>query len=428
MQRRFFMRRPMIYMLALLTLLAFALGGAYAQGTTPQGDYETAQALIGQYFTLTAVASANPDVILTAQEGIFYAQTATATAEFGKPTATGTVLASATPTNIPFTAGPSPTVEYSAPTQASPLRWVTGGTFDMGTTQQEIALAVNQCVNLERGKCTTEMGADSAPPHRVTVNPFQLEETEVSFAQYAAFLNTLGPNRHRDGCDGQPCATSRAEDKNSNILFDGNAYTVPRVVSDLPAVDVTWYGAKAYCQALGRRLPTEAEWEFAARGADGRIYPWGNTWDPALAKTSIPVSKTPGPAAVYTYPNGQSPFGIFNMGGNVAEWTNDWYSESYYTELASSTAVDPRGPASGERKAVRGGSWDSKPFFARSVHRQSYPPELGGAWLGFRCAADINPASPTPPDTAQPTLPPPPTEVLTTIPQATLTPSDTARP
>jgi formylglycine-generating enzyme required for sulfatase activity len=438
----------MIYLLALLTLLAFALGGAYAQGTTPQEDYQTAQALVGQYFTLTAVASANPGVILTAQDGIFYAQTATATAEFGKPTATP---APATETSVaittqarmtPFTAQPGELVIPSLDNiQKSELRWVTGGTFDMGTTQQEIALAVNQCVNLERGKCTTEMGADSAPPHRVTVDPFQMEETEVSFAQYVAFLNTLGPNRHKDGCDGQPCAITRAEDKNSNILFDGKVYTVPQVVSGLPAVDVTWYGAQAYCEAIGRHLPSEAEWEFAARGADGRIYPWGNTWDPTFAKTSIPVSKTPGPVDIFAYPNGQSPFGIFNLAGNVAEWTYDWYSDTYYTELANTNAVNPVGPRQGQSKVVRGGSWDAKPFFARSVHRQSYPPELGGAWLGFRCATYATSVSPTPSE--EPTLPlvvnetmipptlltlspPPSAQASATLPPPT--PSATARP
>jgi formylglycine-generating enzyme required for sulfatase activity len=415
----------MIYMLALLLLLAFALGGVYAQGTTPQQDYETAQALVGQYLTLTAVASANPSVILTAQEGIFYAQTATATVEFGKATATPDVVLTLTAyTATPFP--PTLTQRQRMESFPSVLKWVSGGTFEMGTTAQEIAAAVDECVNAQKGKCTTDMGADAVPQHRVTLAPFQMEATEVTYSQYVNFLNTLGPDGHIAGCDGQLCAVTSKEDKNSNILYDGKTYRFTGLLYQVPVSGVTWYGAKAYCEAIGRRLPTEAEWEFAARGADGRIYPWGNTWDPARAKTSIPASKELGAVSVASYLDGVSPFDIFDLAGNVAEWTNDWYSETYYTALASSTTVEPQGPSSGERKVVRGGSWDSKPFFARSVHRQSFPPNQGGPWLGFRCAADATSASPTPVE--QPTLPPPPTESLTTTPLPTLPPPPSAWP
>ena len=80
---------------------------------------------------------------------------------------------------------------------------------------------------------------------------------------------------------------------------------------------VTWYGAKAFCEASGGRLPTEAEWEYAARDGDGRIYPWGNVWDPLSARTSIPVTTEVGPFAINSYPSGLSPFGLFDMAGNV---------------------------------------------------------------------------------------------------------------
>jgi iron(II)-dependent oxidoreductase len=157
---------------------------------------------------------------------------------------------------------------------------------------------------------------------------------------------------------------------------------------------VTWYGAKAFCEAVGGRLPTEAEWEYAARGTDGRIYPWGNTWDPLNARTSVPVTTNVGPVGIDSYPSGISPFGLYDMAGNVAEWVSDWYDPAYYSKPEAS-GTDPVGPAAGSQKVVRGGSWDSKPFFARSVHRQSLDPTSATNGTGFRCATNAPAVIPT---------------------------------
>jgi formylglycine-generating enzyme required for sulfatase activity len=271
------------------------------------------------------------------------------------------------------------------------MQQVTGGTFQMGTTPQEVQAAVNECVDVYDASCDITMGEDSAPVHNVTIDPFMMEVTEVTYVQYMAFLNSKGPRSHLNGCNGQPCIKTRAEDPNSNVIFDSANYRVVDVIQDFPVTAVTWYGAQAYCEAIGRRLPTEAEWERAARGPENFLYPWGNTFNTDLAKTSRPRPDDPtlaGATAVSSY--GVGAWALYDMAGNVAEWVNDWYSPSYYLQLQQSgDALNPQGPPAGTEKSVRGGSWDTPPFFARGVHRQSFAPVDGALWIGFRCAADL---------------------------------------
>lgn len=340
---------------------------------------------------------------------------------------------------------------------ASELIFISGGTFQMGTTVAEVAAAVEECLagyGGEPGNCQPSFGEDSYPQHPVTVSDFYMEITEVSYAQYLAFLNSLGPGSHRNGCFGQPCLETRNDSETSNVEFDSANYTVPSVINDFPVTNVTWYGARAYCEALGRRLPTEAEWERAARGDNGFIYPWGNEWDATRASTRRPASGDPAKAPIAAFPEGVTAgTGLYNMAGNVAEWVSDWYDPRFYSRPEASV-TDPTGPAAGSEKVVRGGSWDSVPFFARTVHRQSANPLSPTAWIGFRCAsdsADTQPLSTEPigsdnliggsdlevpaqtPDPAtlgllgsdeegansQPTLPPAPTQPPTRTPQPT---------
>ena len=294
--------------------------------------------------------------------------------------------------NLPAT--PTSSVPDILVSLASPMVIVDGGTFNMGTTAQEVRQAVEECVTRDGAQCTVQMGEDSVPPHPVTLNTFQIETTEVSNAQFIAFLNTLGPNSHRRGCLGQSCINTTAEDENSYITFDSQNYDISTVFNEFPVVGVTWYGALAYCQTLGRRLPTEAEWERAARGpgVDGFIYPWGNTWDGALARTRN--TGQIGALEVRTFAGGASPFGVLNMAGNVAEWVNDRYSPNYYS-LPEASGVNPQGPAVGVDRVVRGGSWDTRPFFVRTVHRQHFRPDDTSLDRGFRCAADVSPTTTT---------------------------------
>ena len=280
--------------------------------------------------------------------------------------------------------------------QVSPLVRVDGGNFTMGTTVQEVAEAVRLCVSRDAASCVAADAEDSSPAHQVTIDPFQIEVTEVTFGQFVAFLNwrrssSGGTWNHQNGCDGFPCVATRNEDEKSNVIFDSANYDFPPVLQDFPIINVTWYGARAFCAAIGRRLPTEAEWERTARGNDGRIYPWGNDWDAIYAKTSRPVvdAAQAGAVAVGSYPAGISVFGALDMTGNVAEWVSDWYSPTYYSQPEAS-GLNPTGPVAGVDKVIRGGSWDAVPFFGRSVHRQNRQPNEQFPWLGFRCAADID--------------------------------------
>ncbi|GAB4437168.1 MAG: hypothetical protein Kow00120_04420 [Anaerolineae bacterium] len=295
-----------------------------------------------------------------------------------------------TPSNTPPpTSTPPPTEQPIDPrleaikTELVP---VTGGTFQMGTNQQEAAGAVQECVN-NGGACEIGMAEDSFPPHPVTITSFQIERYEVSVNQFAAFLNVLGPGSHTNGCNG-PCATTQDEDTTSPIVFDGDTYAPRQYAGDRPVTNVSWFGANAYCEAIGRRLPTEAEWERAARGPEGYIYPWGWTFDNTRANTN--QSGTGGTTVIGTYPNGASPFGAEDMSGNAAEWVYDWYQPDFYsTEQARQ--LNPQGPVTGAERVIRGGAWDQRPFFSRTVHRLSRPANTAAPWIGFRCVSDENP-------------------------------------
>jgi len=327
------------------------------------------------------------------------------------PTATfdGTPITSA-PTPAPTKVGPDTsanppvsggtTVATLAPSIVpSPLIPLTGGSFTMGTTTKEMQQAVDDCATRDKGHCDINMASDAFPPHQVYINNFSLEQYEVSYDQYIAFLNYLGPSSHLKQCGGFPCAAMNdASHQASYIKFNGTQYTLTNAIyHNRPVANVTWYGADTYCKTIGRRLPSEAEWEYAARGSgqSERLYPWGNDWDPTKARTSRPKNEG-GPDTVDAFKTGSTPEGILNLAGNVAEWVNDWYDPGYYKNVPPN-GIDPTGPTSGSNgtKVARGGSWDALPFFARAVQRQDFDPAGVFPAVGFRCAADQNLSQPT---------------------------------
>jgi sulfatase modifying factor 1 len=216
------------------------------------------------------------------------------------------------------------------------------------------------CMGSERGR------PDELPVHRVELRAFRVAELPVSNREYAAYLAATGVAPPRFWSDPQFCAPEQ------------------------PVVGVTWAEASAYCRWLAAatgipfRLPTEAEWEYAAlAGREDALYPWGEEM-PEFAP-GVPLSDAP---LTQTAPVGlgpANPLGIRDLGWNVHEWCSDWYSRDYY---AASPVFDPRGPASGERRASRGGAWRHQIKVNRTAARSAIPPGFRYNDYGFRLFAD----------------------------------------
>ncbi len=217
----------------------------------------------------------------------------------------------------------------------------------------------------------------STPQHIVYLDAFYIDRTEVTRREFATFLNALGT--HRRACGGYDCGMGGVVLNPDSgkyiagvITFDGKElhYVEDPTYAPYPAMGVTWYGAQAYCAWVGKRLPTEAEWEKAARGTDGRRYPWGNEPIPEfLEEYREPVGSRPGNA---------SPYGMLDALGNVMEWVADWYDPAYY---AYSPYRNPPGPPSGEEKVIRGPVMGLDDITLRDHEspRASFD-------IGFRCA------------------------------------------
>jgi formylglycine-generating enzyme required for sulfatase activity len=197
-------------------------------------------------------------------------------------------------------------------------------------------------------------------PHTVHLSAFLMDKEPVTWARYERFL----------GSSGRPLPPDEP--------YWG-------IIPDHPAVFVTWEESRAYCEWAGARLPTEAEREKAARGTDTRKYPWGDREpDPELAIFRRNWGSV-ATAAVGGRPAGESPYGLLDMAGNVWEWCEDWYDPAYYQ---ATPETDPRGPATGSSRVVRGGSWDSRPsVLSASARNFGYRGYREGDF-GFRCAAD----------------------------------------
>jgi eukaryotic-like serine/threonine-protein kinase len=224
------------------------------------------------------------------------------------------------------------------------------------------------------------MGSDSGfsdmqPVHTVYLDAYWIDQTEVTNGMYAKCVQA--------GICEPPSNTSDNRFSRTEEGYYGTArYFV------YPVIYVNWNSAVAYCKWAGARLPTEAEWEKAARGTDGRLYPWGN----GISSNNLLnyyYTYGDGTTAVGSYPSGASPYGAQDMAGNVAEWVNDWYSETYYN---GSPASNPQGPSSGNFRVIRGGSftsgWDS---YVTTTDRDYKVPGTSDFAIGFRCARKAQP-------------------------------------
>lgn len=213
---------------------------------------------------------------------------------------------------------------------------------------------------------------DEYPQHSVYLDAFYIDKYEVTNAQYQKFMETTG---HA-----------------APAYWNDDKFNKP----NQPVVGVSWFDAEAYCKWANKRLPTEAEWEKAARGTDGRKYPWGH--EAPNAEGMWRANHNPGDktadgfeytAPVGSFPAGASSYGVMDMAGNVWEWVADWYRGNYYKD---SPKNNPKGPNSGLVRGLRGGSWDNSSYVIRAALRYRYVPDNNGSNnVGFRGCQDVTP-------------------------------------
>lgn len=202
---------------------------------------------------------------------------------------------------------------------------------------------------------------DDRPVHAVRMPAFWMDANETTHAQYAEFAK----------------ATKRA------VPYHWKGGGVPQGLANVPVYNVTWDDAKSYCEFRGKRLPTEAEWERAARGGqEGADYPWGDKYDAKLARHNTET----GPGEVGKYP--PNAFGLFDMAGGMSEWTSDWFAREYY---ANSPADNPQGPSTGAYRVIRGGAWSDPGKRITVFFRNWVRPEQRQPNIGIRCAKNAAP-------------------------------------
>ncbi len=281
-----------------------------------------------------------------------------------RPTATSTPMPSAThtskpsPTHIPDVPLRNASLgdTWTRPADGAVMVYVPSGTFRMGSDDDDVDNALQLCKEYHYN-CERSWVEDEQPMHSVTLDEFWLDRTEVTNAQYALCV-----------ADGDCEESSYMDDTD----FNGDNY---------PVVGVSWHDANSYCEWAGSRLPTEAEWEYAARGLREHTYPWGDG-DPScgLAQYSDCSGST---VPVGSFPNGASWCGVLDMAGNVWEWVDDWYGKYH-----SGSQTNPTGPEMGKYRVLRGGSWYDGAGSARAANRYWYVPRAVSSDYGFRCARE----------------------------------------
>ncbi len=251
----------------------------------------------------------------------------------------------------------------------------------MGLDGGEPATASNSSAAYsQRNRTPASTFHDESPAHMVFLDPYLIDKYEVSNKNYKDFIKLTGHS--------------------APAYWDDPRLNRP----ELPVVGVSWNDARTYCEYVSKRLPTEAEWEKAARGPHGNLYPLGNDFDPARANFGKTHEAT---MPVDSYPDGVSFYGLHHMAGNVFEWVSDWYDPRFYSRLEP--MVNPTGPSKpvwlggtgtyvdfltlGEKRVIRGGSWIAPEATLRATHRFWNHPSNNsyGVGLGFRCAKTAPP-------------------------------------
>ena len=291
------------------------------------------------------------------------------------PTATAVPVqptVEATPARPP--AGASLGDTWTRPADGMVLLYVPAGGFEMGSDDTEVDAALEMCDTYYQGPCQRAWFEVEGPPHTVALDGFWIDRTEVNNAQYRTCVEA-----------GVCTPPARADSDTRDRYYGDSAY------DDYPVIHVSWHQAEAYCAWAGGRLPTEAEWEYAARGPEGRRYPWGDEYD-GTRLNSCDVNCGYGwseaifddgyedTAPVGSYPSGASWCGALDLAGNVWEWMADRFGP--YT---ADHQENPAGPAAGPERALRGDAADGTRSVSRSAARHGMTPSRTYAYTGFRC-------------------------------------------
>jgi formylglycine-generating enzyme required for sulfatase activity len=311
--------------------------------------------------TQTAIA-ARPTQMVTARIVTAVPPT-TAPVAPGAPTQT--LIPTPPPTQL-ATSTPGPGATRIADKDGMVMLYVPAGEFLMGSADSD-----------------KDADSNEKPQHKVYLDAYWIDQTEVTNSMFARFVSARGykTDAEKLGSGYTFSGTTWPDVKGADWQHPGGPDTNIRGLDTFPVVLVSWNDAQAYCEWAVRQLPTEAQWEKAARGTDGRLYPWGNTApDSNRLNFTSQVGKT---TEVGKYPTGASPYGAYDMAGNVWEWVADWYDEKYY---GSSPPQNPTGPTSGSSRVLRGGSWFSVAQIVRSAYRGRNTPEDRYNIMGFRCS------------------------------------------
>ena len=282
-----------------------------------------------------------------------------------------------------FTETAPPGLDQAVLQETQPSLLGTGSSITRTTDGMLMLLVPEGAFTMGSNRDDPQASAHEKPAHEVVLDAYWLDAYEVTNAMFADFVRVTG---HQTLAEKQ--GHSYGYDENFQwVPADGLTWRNPMGLNStaqeaLPVVHVSFFDAQAYCRWAGGRLPTEAEWEKAARGDDERLYPWGNDFNASYVR----FKGSQGPASVYAFPEGVSPYGIYHLAGNVFEWTQDWYHHEYYV---LSPRDNPLGPSAGEFKVIRGGSWHNSQPRLRVTHRDVSKPDYMNDLLGFRCVLDV---------------------------------------
>jgi len=267
---------------------------------------------------------------------------------------------------------------------------IPAGIFLRGSTLTDTQYFGTLCAKDPRLSCTAASFDDETPQRAVDLKTFWIDVDEVTNEQFLLFVQSTG---YKTAAEKAGSSGVWDDVQRKIVTIEGADWRHPEgptsSISDrthYPVVHITWDEAQAYCAWVKKRLPTEAEWEKAARGTAGLQFPWGNEWDPQIMDVAT-EQRTPPLYPVGSFPLGTSPYGVENMIGNVVEWVADWYNPKYYQ---TGPLKDPLGPSNdlGDGRVIRGGSRATKVPFLHAAWRNSTKPDTHHNLLGFRCAKD----------------------------------------